>query len=95
MWTERQTTTNLLQWCGILVIVFLLVDMRYYSYPYYDPDPAKQVIKTLSEQEILDIYWDWWKEEGIKRWGKEHFEANYSEKDCIEDWVVVNWAWET
>ena len=75
--------------------------MRYYSYPYYDSDPAKQVIKTLSEviktlseQEILDIYWDWWKEEGIKRWGKEHFELNYSEKDCIEDWVVVNWAWE-
>ena len=27
--------------------------MRYYSYPHYDPDPAKQVIKTLSEQEIL------------------------------------------
>ena len=69
--------------------------MRYYSYPYYDPDLAKQVIKTLSEQEILDIYWDWWKEEGIKRWGKEHFEANYSEKDCIKDWVVVNWACKT
>ena len=53
--------------------------MKYYSYPYYDPDPAKQVIKTLSEQEILDIYWDWWKEEGIKRWGKEHHAAKYME----------------
>ena len=68
--------------------------MKYYSYPYYN-DSIQQVLVTLSEQEILDIYWDWWKEEGIKRWGAEHFEANYSEKDCIKDWVVVNWAWET
>lgn len=67
--------------------------MKYYSYNYYDPDPSKQVVKTLSEEEILKEYWDWWKAEGIKRWGKEHFEATFSEKDCIEDWVVVNWAW--
>ena len=71
-------------------IAFLLVDMRYYSYN----DSIQQIVVTLSEQEILDIYWDWWKEEGIKKWGKEHFEANYSEKDCIKDWLVVNWAWE-
>ena len=64
--------------------------MRYYSYN----DSIHQVVVTLSEQEILDIYWVWWKEEGIKRWGKEHFEANYSEKDCIEDWVVVYCACE-
>jgi hypothetical protein len=72
--------------------------MKYYSYNKYsynvhgDVEPC---VVTYTESEILDIYWDWWKEEGIKRWGKEHFEANYSEKDCIEDWVVVNWAQET
>jgi hypothetical protein len=71
--------------------------MKYYSYNKYsynvhgDVEPC---VVTYTESEILDIYWDWWKEEGIKRWGKEHFEANYSEKDCIEDWVVVYCAWE-
>jgi hypothetical protein len=30
----------------------------------------------------------------IAKFGQEDFEANYSEKDCIDDWVVVNWAWE-
>lgn len=73
----------------------LLNKMKYYSYNEYDPDPTKRVVVTLSEQEILNTYWDLWKEEGIKRWGKEHFEANYSEKDCIEDWVVVNFARES
>ena len=68
--------------------------MKYYSYPHYDPNPSNQGIVTLSEKEILERYWDWWKEQVIKKWGKEHFEANYSEKDCIEDWVIVNWAWE-
>lgn len=69
--------------------------MKHYSYPEYDPDPAKQVVVTLSEQEILERYWDWWKEMGVKKWGKEYFEANFTEKDCIEDWVVVHWAWES
>ena len=72
--------------------------MKYYCYNSYtlnedgSPNPC---VKIYNKAEILDIYWDWWKEEGIKRWGKEHFEANYSEKDCIEDWLAVNWAWET
>jgi hypothetical protein len=73
--------------------------MKYYSYNTVsfrkDGSVINEYVETLSEAEILKIYWDWWKEEGIKRWGKEHFEANYSEKDCIEDWIVVHWARET
>ena len=73
--------------------------MKYYSYNTVsfrkDGSVINEYVETLSEAEILKIYWDWWKEEGIKRWGKEHFEANYSEKDCIKDWVVVNWACKT
>ena len=69
--------------------------MKYYSYPYYDPDPSKQRIVTLSEEEIIKEYYDYWQERMIAKFGKEHFEANYTEKDCIEDWVVVHWAWES
>lgn len=71
--------------------------MKYYCYDTYsfkvngDIDPY---VIEYSETEILNMFWDYWKEKMIKKFGKEHFEANYSEKDCIEDWIVVNWAWE-
>lgn len=69
--------------------------MKYYSYDTYKRDPSKDsYVVTLSEEEILKEYWNYWQERMIAKFGKEHFEANYSEKDCIEDWVVVNWAWE-
>lgn len=68
--------------------------MKYYSYHEYNPDPDANTLVTLSEQEILDQYWEWWKEKMIKKFGKETFEEKYSEKDCIEDWVVDNWACE-
>ena len=69
--------------------------MKYYSYHEYNPDPNASNIVTISEKEILDTFWDSWKEKMIKKFGKESFEANFSEKHCIEDWVIVNWAWES
>jgi len=29
-----------------------------------------------------------------ERFGKEHVDANYCFEDALDDWVVVNWAWE-
>lgn len=69
--------------------------MKHYSYNEYTPDPTKQVVVTLSEQEILDRYWNRWKELMIKKFGKDCFEKNYTKQDCIDDWVVINWAWES
>lgn len=66
--------------------------MKYYSYFKYDPDLSKQGIVTLSEKEILDQNWEWWKEKMIKKYGKTYFEEQFSEKDCIFDWVIDNWA---
>ena len=70
--------------------------MKYYSYNTWRTHPTEDgYIRTLSEKDIIKEYWDYWQERMIAKFGKEHFEANYSEKDCIDDWVVVNWAWET
>lgn len=69
--------------------------MKYYSYNYYDPDPAKQIVATLSEQEILDEYWDYWKERMEKKFKKKFDRDRANELDCITDWCVVNWAWES
>jgi hypothetical protein len=69
--------------------------MKYYSYDTWKTDPSVDpYVETLSEDEILKEHWDWWKERMILKYGEERFKANYSEKDCIEDWAVVNWAWE-
>ena len=69
--------------------------MKYFSYNHYDPDHEDGgYVRTVSEQEILDEYWDWWYGKMCEKFGKDHVDANYSSEDCVEDWVVVNWAWE-
>jgi len=70
--------------------------MKYYSYNTAsfrkDGSIINEYVETLSEAEIIKEYWNYWKDKMIAKFGKEHFEANFSEKDCIEDWVTVNWA---
>jgi hypothetical protein len=71
--------------------------MRYWSYNEYDPDSPLAdetggYVVTLSEKEILDRYWDYW----CKRMyevGKDPEVHTF--QDCIDDWVIVNWAWES
>lgn len=69
--------------------------MRYFSYNVYDPDhPDMDNIQTKSEQEILDEYWPYWYDKMCKKFGKALIDNNYGTDDCIDDWTVVNWAWE-
>lgn len=67
--------------------------MKYYSIAYLDGDI--DVIETLSEEEILSEYWDYWYDRMCKKFGKEHVDANYCRQDCIDDWIIVHWAWES
>jgi hypothetical protein len=72
--------------------------MKYYSYntfTYNEDGSRHDFVATLSEAQILEVYKDFWQKRMIHKFGKERFEANYKDKDCIEDWIVVNWAWET
>jgi hypothetical protein len=49
----------------------------------------------MSEDEIREDYWDHWYFLMCKKFGKEHVDKNYSFADCLDDWIVVNWAWES
>lgn len=68
--------------------------MRYWTIAYPDRD-GTDVIETLSEDEILKEYWDYWYGRMCEKFGKEYVDANYSKQDCIDDWTVVHWAVES
>lgn len=67
--------------------------MKYWCTAYPDEN-GKDVVEVLSEDEIIAQFWDHWYGRMCAKFGKEHVDANYSRRDCIDDWVVVHWAWE-
>lgn len=78
--------------------------MKYYTYN--DPVdttviPIVNVVRTVSEKEILDQYWVYWSKLMIDRMYNPIPNGRIITKDmitidlCIDDWVVNAWAWET
>jgi hypothetical protein len=74
---------------------------RYYSYHEYDLDSELEnktggggYVVTLSEDEIREQYWPFWYDKMCEKFGKEEVDGKYSFEDCLDDWVIVNWAWE-
>ena len=68
--------------------------MKYWSYntgPFENSIGGE--IKTLSEDEIINEYYPYWYDQMCKKFGKDMVDKNYCEADCIDDWVIVNWAW--
>ena len=68
--------------------------IRYYSYNEYHEDSNANTVMTVSEEDIRRDYWPFWYERMCKKFGKEHVDNTFSFEDCIDDWIVVNWAWE-
>lgn len=72
--------------------------MRYYSY--YEPvwDDHDEIVGeqtfTVSEDDIRRDYFPLWEERMIAKFGREVYESTYSFKECVEDWLLTNWAWE-
>jgi len=74
------------------------MDEKYYTYVEPGDDGVTPVYRTLSETEIINSYWDYWREQMIKvrcKGDSKKFDSIWSPEDCIGDWVVVHWAWET
>ncbi len=46
-------------------------------------------MKRYTRKEILDRYWECWKQEMVNKYGEGH--SLISEANCIEDWMIVNW----
>ena len=74
--------------------------MRYFSYvqPIFANDGSGEVIGdeiiTKSEEEIRREYYPYWRWEMIKKYGQEAFDRDWSFEECIEEWIVTNWAHE-
>lgn len=69
--------------------------MRYFSYNEYDPShPDQGYVVTTNEHEIRRDYYPFWYERMCQKFGQEYVHSNYCFEDCLDDWVVVNWAWE-
>ena len=51
------------------------------------PNPCE-----ITEDEIIDQYWKYWYIEMKKKYGDD--ETLITRQNCIDDWVMVNWAWE-
>lgn len=60
--------------------------MRYFSFNDIESDS----LITWSESEILNYYWDHWSNVMIKR----GFSPAITEQNCIDEFIVVYWAWE-
>jgi len=70
--------------------------MRYWTIVTPDNDEASTPIyETLSEDDILEQYWDYWSSKMIAKYGEETFFKNWSTQDCIDDWTILHWAWES
>ena len=72
--------------------------MRYYSFAEFwsnDDGTLQDEVVTLSEEDIRKSYWPYWYGRMCEKFGKEHVDEHYSFEECLEDWIVVNWAWES
>jgi hypothetical protein len=68
--------------------------MKYFTYlnPPSREDASPEYI-TMSEEEIINSYFDHWYEKMCDKFGKEYVDNHYTKEDCIDDWVVINLAW--
>lgn len=65
----------------------------HYNEPIFDHnnDIIDNRVLTISEQQILDRYWPYWYNRMVRKYGPDHHLI--TEQNCIDDWVIVNWAW--
>ena len=71
------------------------METKYYTYVEPGEDGVTPVYHTISTDEILKSYGPYWYSAMKKKYGEEIVKCNFNDSDCIEDWVVVNWAWES
>lgn len=50
------------------------------------------VVQEYTREDVLQDYWKWWHEKMVAKYGEGH--ELITEDNCIEDWKVINFAWE-
>ena len=67
--------------------------MRTWIYEYADGERGEiHRSKIVTDDEILEDRWDWWKPLMEKKYGADS--PLITEENCIQDWVTDNYAWE-
>ena len=67
--------------------------MRYFTFNEFYGDTGTTV--TISEEDIRKEYYPYWYEQMCKKYGKDHVDENYTFEDCLMDWSIIHWAWES
>ena len=70
--------------------------MIFYSYVepiYEDGELIGDAVSTSSVEDIHKNYYPYWKKRMIEKFGEYTFHQKYCFQDCLDDWIVVNWAW--
>ena len=65
--------------------------MKYWTIV-FPGEQGQHIQETLSEDQIIKSYYDYWCGKMIENLGSK---ADISRENCIEDWKVVHWATET
>lgn len=63
--------------------------MKTWHYLESPADGKDAITHTITEAEILSIYWDYWVDQMLKV----HKLPMITPQNCIDDFVVVHWAW--
>jgi len=64
--------------------------MRKYRYNEQADHGDGNIVVTVTESDILRDYWPYWNKHMLELGRHEQI----SKENCIEDFVVVHWAWE-
>jgi hypothetical protein len=64
--------------------------MRRFAYNEPSADFSENTVVVVTEQDILDQYWDFWSDAMLHV----HKSPMITKENCLQDFVVVNWAWE-
>ena len=72
--------------------------MRYYSFNELVLDENGNIVDdkaiTVSEEEIRRTYFPYWRQRKSKRTGEPCPDSDSEFEDCLDYWIVANWAWE-
>ncbi len=69
--------------------------MRYYCYNEPVGNGSENEVITNSEEDIRNEYYPYWYEQMCSKYGKDFVDKVFSFENCLEDWIVINWAWES
>lgn len=73
--------------------------MRVFCYLEYDPEDPRAdedggFTVIVTEEDIRRDYWPYWYKRMCEKFEQSYVDEHYTFADCLDDWIVVNWAHE-